>query len=253
MGGPQAGGVRGLVITATNDGIARILVVTAHPDDVDFGVAGSVATWTAAGIEVAYCVVTYGDAGGFDPDVPRADIAGIRRAEQLAAARVVGVEDVTFLGYPDGRLVSSIALRRDISRVIRRFRPDRVVAQSPERNWERIYASHPDHLAAGEATVCAVYPDARNPFAHPELAAEGLDAHTVPELWLMATRARDVFVDVTDAFDKKVEALRCHVSQLVDADGGLETRIRGWLTANATEAGLPEGRLAEAFQAVDTR
>lgn len=231
----------------------RILVVTAHPDDVDFGVAGSVATWTAAGIEVGYCVVTDGDAGGFDPDVPRADIAGIRRAEQLAAARVVGVEDVTFLGYPDGRLVAGIGLRRDISRVIRRFRPDRVVTQSPDRNWERIYASHPDHLAAGEAAVCAVYPDARNPFAHPELAAEGLDAHTVGQLWLMSSRTHDVFVDVTDTFDKKLDALRCHVSQLVDADGGLEERIRGWLTLNASAAGFPEGHLAEAFHAVDTR
>lgn len=238
---------------SASDPVSRVLVVTAHPDDVDFGVAGSVATWRAAGIEVGYCVVTDGDAGGFDPEVPRADIAGIRRAEQLAAARVVGVEDVTFLGYPDGRLVPSIALRRDISRVIRRFRPDRVVAQSPERIWERIYASHPDHLAAGEATVCAVYPDARNPFAHPELAAEGLAAHTVRELWVMASRTRGVFVDVTDAFDKKLDALRCHVSQLVDGDGGLETRIRGWLTANARDAGMPEGRLAEAFQAVDTR
>src|SRR5215208_802856 len=128
--------------------VARILVVTAHPDDVDFGMGGTVATWTDAGIHVAYCVVTDGDAGGFDPDVPRSEIPAIRRAEQEAAAKVVRVDTVHWLGYPDGRLVPSIELRRDLARVIRIERPDRVVCQSPERNWDRLGASHPDHLAA---------------------------------------------------------------------------------------------------------
>jgi LmbE family N-acetylglucosaminyl deacetylase len=237
--------------TAADGEIGSVLVVTAHPDDVDFGVAGSVAAWTAAGIEVGYCVITDGDAGGFDPAVPRSEIAGIRRAEQLAAAETVGVHDVTFLGYPDGRLVTSIELRRDISRVIRRVRPGRVVAPSPDRNWERIYASHPDHLAAGDATVSAVYPDARNPFAHPELLEEGYEPHTVRQLWLMAASTRNRFVDVTDTFDKKVAALRCHVSQLSDPEE-LEDRIRSWLALSAREASLPEGRLAEGFFEVDT-
>jgi LmbE family N-acetylglucosaminyl deacetylase len=200
---------------------------------------------------VAYCVVTDGDAGGFDPAVPRSEIAGIRRTEQLAAAATVGVSDVTFLGYPDGRLVSSIELRRDISRVIRRVRPDRVVAPSPDRNWERIYASHPDHLAAGDATVSAVYPDSRNPFAHPELLAEGYEPHTVGQLWLMAASTRNRFVDVTDTFDKKIAALRCHVSQLPDPEG-IEGRIRTWLALSAREASLPEGRLAEGFLEIET-
>src|SRR5689334_6144707 len=131
--------------------VERILVVTAHPDDVDFGAAGSVARWTDAGIQVSYCIVTDGAAGGRDPSVPRPVMAEIRRAEQTTAAKVVGVRDVTFLGYPDGRLVSSIELRRDISRVIRRVRPERVLCPSPERNFQRIFASHPDHLAAGDA------------------------------------------------------------------------------------------------------
>jgi LmbE family N-acetylglucosaminyl deacetylase len=238
-------------MTPADEVVSRVLVVTAHPDDVDFGVAGSVATWTNAGIDVAYCVVTDGDAGGFDPAVPRSEIAGIRRTEQLAAAATVGVSDVTFLGYPDGRLVSSIELRRDISRVIRRVRPDRVVAPSPDRNWERIYASHPDHLAAGDATVSAVYPDSRNPFAHPELLAEGYEPHTVGQLWLMAASPRNRFVDVTDTFDKKIAALRCHVSQLPDPEG-IEDRIRSWLALSAREASLPEGRLAEGFLEIET-
>src|SRR6266851_1485936 len=165
--------------------IERILVVTAHPDDVDFGAAGTIATWTDAGIQVVYCVITDGDAGGFDPSVPRSDIPAIRRAEQEAAAKTVGVGEIHFLGYPDGRLTVSFELRRDISRIIRLVRPQRVVCQSPERNWDRLGTSHPDHLAAGEATLFAVYPDARNPFAYPELAEEGFEAHAVPEIWVM--------------------------------------------------------------------
>jgi LmbE family N-acetylglucosaminyl deacetylase len=226
-------------------------VVTAHPDDVDFGVAGSVARWTDAGVDVAYCIVTDGDAGGFDRDVPRHVMAETRRAEQTAAAKVVGVTELHFLGHPDGRVEATLELRRDIARVIRRVRPQRVVTQSPERNYERIYASHPDHLATGEATLCAVYPDARNPFAHPELLDEGLDAWTVDEVWLMASRAPDRFVDITEAFDRKLEALHCHVSQHPDP-GALAELLRSWGATVATAAGSPEGRLAEGFLHIAT-
>ena len=133
-------------------GVERVLMVTAHPDDVDFGAAGSVATWVKAGVEVAYCIVTNGDAGGSDRSVSRTEMARIRQEEQRAAAAELGVSNVSFLGYPDGRLTPSIQLRRDVSRAVRQFRPDRLVCQSPERNWDRIGASHPDHLAAGEAS-----------------------------------------------------------------------------------------------------
>jgi LmbE family N-acetylglucosaminyl deacetylase len=234
----------------TNEGVERILVVSAHPDDVDFGVAGSVASWTAAGIDVSYCIVTDGDAGGSDLELPRDEMAKIRRVEQTNAAATVGVSDLHFLGYPDGRLQPTMELRRDLSRVIRVVRPDRVVCQSPERIWERVYASHPDHLAAGEASVCAVYPDARNPFAHPELLAEGLEPWTVPQLWLMAHPSVDVYVDTTDTIDKKVAALSCHVSQIPDPDG-LDQRMRDWGQMIATRVGLPAGRTAEAFKSVD--
>lgn len=231
--------------------VDRVLVVTAHPDDVDFGAAGSVATWTGRGIEVSYCIVTDGDAGGSDHSITRAEMAAIRREEQLEAARAVGVTDVTFLGFPDGRLVADLELRAAISRVIRIVRPDRVVAQSPERNWERIYASHPDHLAAAEAAACAVYPDARNPFAFPELLAEGLAEHTVPELWLMATDHANRVVDATDAYGKKLGALKSHRSQVGDGEH-LDELLRTWMGGTALAAGLPEGRLAEAFRVVNT-
>ncbi len=234
------------------DGVARALFVTAHPDDVDFGASGTAATWSDAGVEISYCVVTDGDAGGFDPAVPRSAIPAIRRAEQEAAAEVVGVHRVVWLGHPDGRLQSTLDLRRDVARVIRQVRPERVVCPSPERSWDRIFASHPNHLAAGEATVCAVYPDARNPFAFPELAAEGLEAHTVADLWLMAAADPDVFVDITANVDRKLAALRCHVSQETDRGGQLDTRIRGWAEATAAAAGWDEGRLAESFRRIAT-
>ena len=230
----------------------RVLVVVAHPDDVDFGAAGTVARWTDAGANVTYCVVTDGDAGGSDPSISRDDMRTIRRREQEAAAEEVGVKDVVWLGYPDGRVEATLDLRRDIARVIRAERPLRLLAPSPERLWERIFASHPDHLAVGEAAICAVYPDARNEFAFPELAAEGLEPHTVPEVWLMVAPEPDVFVDVTEQLDRKLAALRQHVSQSVDRDGQLESRIRGFLSEYGRRAGWVDGRLAEAFKRVPT-
>ncbi|HEX4904502.1 MAG TPA: PIG-L deacetylase family protein [Acidimicrobiales bacterium] len=231
--------------------VQRALCVMAHPDDVDFGSAGTVAAWVKQGIEVSYCLVTDGDAGGFDPSVPRADIAGIRRAEQTAAANEIGVTDLTFLGYPDGRLEPTLELRRDLSRVIRQKRPDRVICQSPERNYQRIFASHPDHLAAGEATLCAVYPDARNPFTFTELLDEGWEPWTVREVWMGAFTNPNRYVDITDTVELKLAALRRHESQLPDADATME-RVRQWVTATAKAAGLPEGSCAEGYLVIET-
>jgi len=231
---------------------ARALVVMAHPDDIDFGGGGTVASWTDAGVRVSYCIVTDGDAGGFDPSVPRAEMPAIRRAEQIAAGAILGVQDVHFLGYRDGYLTVTNDLRRDISRVIRQVRPDRMIIQSPERNWNRIAASHPDHLAAGEAAICAVYPDARNPFAHPELLAEeGLEPWAVPEVWVLASARPTHFVDVTEQFPRKIAALRAHASQTAHMDD-LEDRVRTWMAATARAADLPEGRLAEGYVIAQT-
>ncbi|MDQ4010720.1 MAG: PIG-L family deacetylase [Actinomycetota bacterium] len=234
--------------------VQRVLVVAAHPDDVDFGSAGTIATWTDAGLEVSYCIVTDGDAGGFDPQVPRSAIGSIRQDEQRKAAATLGVADVEFLGYPDGRLMVSFELRRDITRTIRRVRPDRVVLPSPQRDLRNLYGSHPDHQAAGEAGLCAVYPDARNPFAHPELLAnEGLEAHTVSEVWVTNPNDRaDHYIDITDTFDRKIAALRAHVSQTAHMTA-LEERMRAWGSMQAQAAGLAEGRLAEGYLVLDTR
>ena len=234
------------------DQVARVLVIAAHPDDVDFGAAGTIAQWTDAGLDVSYCMVTNGEAGGSDRSLPRTEMAAIRQAEQTAAAKQVGVHELHFLGYPDGRLEPSIALRRDLARVIRLQRPDRVVCQSPERNYLRMGASHPDHRAAGSAALDAVYPDSRNPFAFPELLAEEeLEPWTVREVWISGSPTPTTYIDITDTFHRKVAALRCHVSQISDPDE-LEGFLRGWLSRAAVQGGLPDGRLAETFQVLQT-
>jgi LmbE family N-acetylglucosaminyl deacetylase len=223
-------------------------VVTAHPDDVDFGSGGTVAAFTSAGVEVTYCIVTNGDAGGSDREMTRTDTAALRQREQRAAAAVVGVTDVHFLGHPDGRVQASIELRRDISRVIRQVMPERVLTQSPERRWDFIFASHPDHLAAGEAAVCAVYPDARNPFAHPELLNdEGLEPWTVNELWIMGGEKPNMAVETTATVDRKVAALMCHESQLPDP-AAIAERVTTGARLQGKAAGLPEGASAELFR-----
>ena len=232
--------------------IERALVVIAHPDDVDFGAAGTVATLTDAGAHVTYCLVTDGDAGGSDRAVSRHDMAMMRRREQTEAARHVGVSDLVFLGHGDGRVMPTLQLRADISAVIRRVRPRVVISQSPERNLDRIYASHPDHLAAGEATLCAVYPDARNPFAFPELFEEDLEPWAVDEVWVMAGMSGPNAVDVTAAVDRKIAALMCHVSQHPDPER-TATLVRDWMTGAAKQLGLPDGAAAETFHVVDTR
>lgn len=235
----------------SDDMVERVLVVVAHPDDIDFGTAGSVAVWTDMGIEVSYCLVTSGDAGGHDESVSRTEMVEIRQAEQTAAAKVAGVTDLHWLGFADGRVQSNLDLRCAISRVIREVRPQRVISMSPERNYDRIYASHPDHLATGEATMAAVYPDSRNPFVFPELLENGYEPWTVDEVLFSTHGEPNRFTDVTDVFDRKMEALKCHVSQHQNPEM-LDKLLRDWNGFNAAMGGLPEGRLAEAFRAIDT-
>jgi LmbE family N-acetylglucosaminyl deacetylase len=234
-------------------GVKRVLAVMAHPDDIDFGWAGSVAVMSDAGIDVVYCLVTDGDAGGAETGTPREEMAPLRRDEQRAAAAIVGVHELHFLGYPDGRVVATLDLRRDMSRVIRMVKPDRVMTQSPDRMLDRIYASHPDHLATGEAALCAVYPDARNRWAHPELDAEGLEPWSVPAMWMGIGREDAThYVDITTAVDRKIAALLSHKSQLPDP-ATTETMVRSWTGATAQAAGLPEGRAAESMRLVNTQ
>ncbi|QYC38600.1 Mycothiol S-conjugate amidase [Nonomuraea coxensis DSM 45129] len=232
--------------------INRVLYVTAHPDDVDFGAAGSAALFVDQGVEVTYLLVTDGDAGGNERTLDNTGMAELRRSEQRAAAKAVGVTDVRFLGHPDGQVVPSLELRRSVARVIRQVRPDLVVTHHPDRNYRFVAPSHPDHRAVGGATLDAVYPDARNPYAFPELLLEeGLEAWTVREVWLTGGPAPDHYVDVTDVIDRKLAALQSHVSQVAHVEGFAEV-VKSRFAAWAEQAGFGPGRYAEAFQVVPT-
>ncbi|MHA7143120.1 PIG-L deacetylase family protein [Arthrobacter sp. TmT3-37] len=228
----------------------RVLVFAAHPDDIDFGASATIAGWTAAGTSVSYCILTDGDAGGFSAE-DRPGIAGLRREEQTAAAEIVGVTDVTFLGQPDGYLEPTDTVIRAIVRRMREVRPDIVLSMHPERSWDRIQKSHPDHLACGEAVTRAVYPAVENPFAYPELEAAGIRSFRVPWLWFYGGPAHleNRFVDVTGSEDVKVAAITAHRSQHPDVER-MQARVRDILRENARRGGLPEGRSAESFHVV---
>jgi LmbE family N-acetylglucosaminyl deacetylase len=230
--------------------IERVLVVTAHPDDVDFGAGGTIASWTAKGISVSYYICTNGDQGGVDPSVTREEMRQIRQREQRAAGEVLGVSDINFLNYRDGWLEPTITLRKDIVRAIRTVRPQRMLIQSPERNWNRLGASHPDHLAAGEAAIQAIYPDSGNRFAFEDLLHdEKLEPWEIKEAWVFMSEKTDHVVDITDTFEKKLAAIKSHLSQTAHNDE-LDQRIRDWGLRNGEEAGLAAGRYAESFKIV---
>ena len=217
--------------------IKRVLVVMAHPDDCDFGAGGTIAQWTSQGIEVSYCIITNGDQGGEESGIPVEEMAKVRQQEQRDAGRALGVTEITYLNYRDGWLMPSIELRKEIVKAIRIAKPDRMVVQSPDRNWERIYSSHPDHLAAGETAIQAVYPDARNPFAFPELKAAGLEPWRVREVWITGSPTPNHFVDISETFSKKMAALHAHVSQTAH-NKELENMVRNWGERNAEANGL---------------
>ena len=232
--------------------IQRILVIAAHPDDVDFSAAGTIALWTSAGIEVIYCIVTDGDAGGRDESVPRAEIPAMRRAEQTAAAKQVGVHDLRFLGYPDGRVEATLGLRKDLARVIRQVRPDRLVCPTPERNYARLGTSHPDHRAVGSAALDAVYPDARNPFAFPGLLRQRGARAVDRARGLAAGRAhpRPLCGHHRDLPPQGRGAARAREPDRGHGEpGGVPARLAH---AGRRQGGLPEGRLPEAFQVLNT-
>lgn len=227
---------------------ARALVIAAHPDDIEFVLAGTIAKWTRAGTVVRYVLVTSGDAGTHARGITRQELALIRQAEQVAAARVVGVEDVVFLGYPDGEVTPSIELRRDLVRQIRRFRPEIAICYDPTRLFVRSgYINHPDHRAVGQAAIDALSPTAAMPLAFAEqIEQEGLEPHRVRHILIASTNHPDTWVDIGETLPLKIEALRRHVSQL-DGRRDYEGLIRQWAETAGAEAGIP---YAESFMQI---
>jgi LmbE family N-acetylglucosaminyl deacetylase len=210
---------------------ASALVVAAHPDDIEFGCAGTVARWVAEGARVTYALLTNGAAGSSDPQMTRERLAELREAEQRAAAKVVGVEGVDFLGYEDGLLEPSLEVREQVVRLIRRRRPEVVVTTDPTIRYvgDR-YINHPDHRAAGEVTLAAVIPGSDTRLAYPELLDEGLEPVKLTGVWLMMGMEPNVVVDIGDYVDKKLESLRCHVSQIGEDPPAEQA---GWVTSMA--------------------
>lgn len=226
---------------------SRFMVIVAHPDDADFGPAGTAAAWIDAGSVGWLVCCTSGDQGGEDPDADPLELAAVREAEQRAAADVIGYAGVSFLHQPDGALANDLALRELLVREIRTFRPDAVLATDPETIFHRDGGvNHVDHRAAGIAAVDAVYPAARNPMAFPSLARNGLAAHVVRRLYLFWSERPDAWVDISATLDRKLAALAAHRSQIRDLDG-LADRIRAW----AAEEGEPVGlAAAESLRAI---
>jgi LmbE family N-acetylglucosaminyl deacetylase len=222
------------------------MVVVAHPDDAEFGCGGSIAKWARDGWDVYLVVCTDASGGGADDagvvgQAARRAITETRKAEQLASAKVLGIREVVFLDQPDGLLQPTIDLRRMLVRLIRAFKPDRLVCQSPERSWRPVYAvarHHPDHLAAGAAAIAAMYPAAQNAWDFPELLSEGLKPHKVSELYVMGAPEINHAVDISRTFDIKIEALRAHASQLAPHFEGIAARMREWAAVNGARHGL---------------
>ena len=226
---------------------ASALVIFAHPDDAEYMCGGTVALWASEGTAVHYCVVTDGSAGSNEPGIGREEMAVVREREQRAAAEVLGVASLTFLGYRDGELEVTLDTRRDVTRVVRRIRPDVILAPDPSRLWSASgYINHWDHKQAGALALCAVMPDAPSRPQFSELLDEGLEPFEIPNLWLAAEQP-DTYVDITKTIDVKLAALAEHRSQHAEASAP-------WVRERARELGEQGGvEYAEAFKTFSFR
>ena len=227
--------------------LERALVVFSHPDDAEFSAAATIALLTGAGARVDYVVTTDGGKGSEDPAVTEAQLSALREAEQRAAADFLGVTEIVHLGYPDGYLEPTLALRRDIVRQVRRFRPDLVIAQNPVRRQDgNVAIGHPDHLATGEATLAAIYPAARDRLNFPELLDEGLEPWKVRQILVSGVEHPNLYLDISRTFDRGLNALLCHSSQISDA-AAVEERLRSRAMELGESGGMP---LANAFLSI---
>ena len=223
----------------------RAMVVVAHPDDAEWGCAGTVAKWCAEGWEVVYVLCTDGSKGSEDPEMTSRRLVEIRKQEQLNAGKVLGLKDIVFLGYEDSMLEPTLELRRDIAREIRRHRPDVLICMNPVRSVDgEGYLGHPDHFASGEAALSAVFPSSRDRLTFTELLREGLEPHKVKEVWMMFHGdTADKFVDVSAYMDTAVDALKQHQTQVSEEDA--EVGMRQWRNSTGQKVGF---EFAEAFK-----
>ncbi len=225
--------------------VAQVMVVTPHPDDAEYGVAGTVVRWVSQGKEIVYVVCTNGDKGTSDASVKPEELAKTREEEQIAAANLLGVREVIFLRHPDQGLEDTSEFRKEIVRLIRMYRPETVVTADPYRR----YIWHRDHRMTGQVTLDAIFPYARDIFSYPDLTKEGLDPHKVKEVLLWGTEDVNYRSDITRTFDVKLSALRCHKSQVGHIPlQELEERLR---ERHSSLAQGEEYELAEGFHRVE--
>ncbi len=227
----------------------RVMAIVAHPDDIDFSCAGSIAHWVKLGAEACYVLCTSGDVGIAEPGMTKARATEIREAEQRAAAAVVGVTNVVFLREPDGMLEATLELRKKLVREIRRFRPDTVITGDPQALWVGDgYINHPDHRAAALATVDAIFPAAGQPNLFEELEAEGLTAHKPYKVYITSWDDATTFVNISDTIDLKIEALRQHKSQMKDWDPSDRMRKAAEESAKGKDMEYAEGFRVVTFE-----
>ncbi len=230
----------------------RVLVISAHPDDIEFGCAGSVARWVDEGAEVTYCIVTDGSTGTSDPELAGERLAGIRRDESLQAAKVVGVEDVIFLGYLDGYVEPTLDLRRDLARVFRRAQPQRIVVMDPMPLPGGWFVNHPDHRAVGQASLDITVTAGTTPGHFPELLGEGLAPwRGLRDIYVTGPGGGETAVDISSTVDRKIEALRAHVSQVGEWD--VEPVIRAWTKENGSKHGYEYAELFHVLGTMEAR
>jgi LmbE family N-acetylglucosaminyl deacetylase len=223
----------------------RILCIAAHPDDIEFTIAGSVARWTREGRRVAFCLVTTGGAGTNEHTPVGDGLVPMRERELHEAARILGVAEVVLLGYQDGVVEPTLGLRRDLTRVIRQQRPDVVVCSDPTVRWyANEYLNHPDHRAVASAALDAVFPSAETRGIFPELLTEGLEPHKVKEVLISGAVPPDTWIDIGDTLETKCAALRAHVSQVGKGEW-VEPLLREWAERDGKRAGVPH---AEAYR-----
>lgn len=223
---------------------ADIMVLSAHPDDAEFGVAGTVAHWIRDNKQVVYVICTNGDKGTSDPDLKPAQLVKIREQEQKAAADLLGVQEVVFMGHPDQGLEDTPEFRKEVVRLIRIYRPHTIVTSDPYRR----YIWHRDHRIIGQVALDAVFPFARDHLAYPDMLAEGLQPHKVKEIWFWGTDDINHRIDITATFDLKLNALRCHASQVREFQF---KNLERWLKKRCREMADGEGYdLAEGFHRV---
>jgi LmbE family N-acetylglucosaminyl deacetylase len=209
----------------------KAMVIVAHPDDPEFFCGGTIALWCANGTKITYLILTNGNKGSDDPDMTPEKLAAIRKEEQQAAADVLGVEKVIYMDEPDGELQARLGLRNRVVAEIRRHKPDTVITLDPSRFFvEDRSINHADHRAAGEIAIDAVFPAARNRMYHPELLDLGLEPHVVKEVYLAGTNQPNCWVDITEVLNTKIEAIRCHTSQVKNPDN-LYERVKHRSTA----------------------